>query len=111
MGDDDIERPDLLGYAAEKLGAAIGVLATNPADVRGRLFAAAEHLVMVPASGLPTRLRQKFEALWEDLTHNPVGRPEYGAAFRRKHLKTLSKFAQRIYSLEGEVAWFQRTHS
>lgn len=101
--DDDIERPDLLGYANEKLGAAVQTLATNPHDIKGRLWAASEHLVMVPAAGLPRRLRAKYEAIWLELTVNPAGEPQYGASFRHKRLKTLARIAERIFSLQAEV--------
>jgi hypothetical protein len=103
VNDDDIERPDLLGYAAEKLSAAVQALTTNPHDVRARLWAAGEHLLMVPPAGLPRRLREKFEAILLELTANPGGELQYAASLRRKHLKTLGKIAERIHSLEAEL--------
>ena len=50
----------LQSYAAEKLGAAVLVLATHPHNVQSRLRAAGEHLLMVPVEALPPDVRKRF---------------------------------------------------
>ena len=102
----EIERPDLLPYASEKLAEAVHVLATHPGDVKSRLRSTFESLRMVPPSGLPARLRQEYESIWHDLTKRPSEEPglnPFSSTLRRMRLKTASKLAERIFSLNAEV--------
>jgi len=104
---DEPERPDLLGYSNEKLGEAVQVLATHPANVKLRLKAAAKHLLQAQPRGLPPRLRKEYEAIWHELTKNRSERADIvgrlSATLYRKRLATCSKLAMRIYSLSSQV--------
>ena len=98
----------LLPYAAEKLGAAVQVLATHPSRVQHRLRAAAEHLVLVPVEALPLNVRRRFLKVMRRLTKHP-GLLEYPELSRitlsvkGMHSDTAVKLAEAICRVADEV--------
>ena len=108
---DEIERPDLLPYASEKLADAVWVLATHPGNVKSRLRSAAEHLAMVHPSGLPVHLRDEYESIWYELTKRASSEPgvsALAATSRGMRLATGAKLAQRILLLRSQVDFLCR---
>ena len=112
-----MSRDPLLDDALEKLRAAVYVLATHPDEVRFRLLAAAEPLAQVPKDALPPPFRERFDAIWDDLTRR-APHPDYAATpdrpdgitplvetLRRIQKKTAALIAERIVNLESELSY------
>ena len=103
---EQIERPDLLPYANEKLGDAVQILATHPGDVKSRLRFAVGPFAQDPAPALPTRLRQEYESIWHELTKRPSkesGLSPVSTILHGMQFKTGAKLAERTFSLSGQV--------
>lgn len=98
--------PALWDYAAEKLGAAVTVLATHPEEVRRRLYWAFEHLALVPDRSLPVHLQDLYREIILALTR--MEPPEPGLSrvnwnLHRMRKATGSKIAERILQLDSEL--------
>jgi hypothetical protein len=58
-----------LGYAYEKLGAGVQILATHPDEIKGRLIAAFhDSLHAVPTDALPEQPKQIWIDVWAKVT-------------------------------------------
>jgi hypothetical protein len=96
-------------YAVEKLSAAVTVLATQPEEVRRRLYLAYEHLAMVPRYALPRAQRDQLEALLERLLRKelPPGsrRSRLNWNLKGMHKATAARIAQQIVRLQSEMEY------
>ena len=69
----------LLGYANEKLGAGVQILAKHKGAIKERLIAAfCDSLVSVPVDALPDDPKQIWQEVWATVTANK-GTEESGA--------------------------------
>lgn len=98
--------PHLWGYASEKLGAAVYVLATHTEEVRRRLYSAFEHFAMVPAPALPPSLHAQYDAILTRLLRDePATRGLSRLNWNLHHMRksTGQKLAEQIVRLDSEV--------
>ena len=98
--------PRLWGYAVEKLGDTVTVLAIHPEEVRRRLLFAFEHLAQVPVTALPNDLRGPFISVMERLTKDGAdyrGRSRVSLNLRRMRKATGQKLAAHILSVYQQL--------
>jgi hypothetical protein len=107
-GDDEgaMRQPDPF-YAMGKLAEAVHALATDPGDVRSRLYRAYLCLLAVRADDLPLALRQDFEWVMEMLTRRESRYPglegDLLATLRNMRNSTGVKIAKRIIQIESRL--------
>jgi hypothetical protein len=87
-------------YFYGKLSQAVGVLVTNPFDVRNRVWVAAEFLLQIPPEAIPAECRKDVAWIQHMLKRYPKG--EYddsavSATYRRTRTVTAHKIAKRVW--------------
>jgi hypothetical protein len=98
-------------YALGKFGEAVFALATEPGDVRARLYSAFICLLPVQIDDLPSELRQDLEWVTELLTRRQSRYPPSSPGFEGDVLATLRsmrnvtgvKIAKRILEIESRL--------
>jgi hypothetical protein len=94
--------PDNLGYMFGKVSQAVGVLITNPNDVKDRVWVASKYLFAVQPGGLPKPCRKDVAWIHHMLTRYPAEPPyrsRVQATYHRTRSVTASKIAARIWTL------------
>ena len=100
-----------MSYASLRLCEAVRHLATNPGDVRARLWAATEDLWLVSTQELPVELRSDFEWIQAMMTKYEPELPHEGnirATLRRMQNKTAAKIAERIFEIHRSLERSER---
>lgn len=96
-------------YALGKFGEAVYALATEPGDVRSRLYCAFQFLIPVQPTDLPVELRQDLEWVMNMLTRRRArypGESDLGATLMTMRNSTGVKIAIRIVEIESRLRGF-----
>lgn len=86
-----------LNFYLSKVREAVGILATNPSHVKGRLILAGPLILLINVDELPTQeLKDRVSSLKNRLAESF---PQDGVSIGRKHTKTLVPIAEDIWAL------------
>jgi hypothetical protein len=83
-----------------KLSQAVGVLVSNPGDVRNRVWVASTYLMQISPEAVPLECREDIEWIQHMLTRyspGPLDDSAIRATYRRTRNKTASKIAERVW--------------
>jgi hypothetical protein len=99
-----------MSYASLRLCEAVRHLATNPGDVRARLWAATEDLWLVSPQELPAELRTDFQWVQEMMTKYEPQLSHEGtirATLRRMRNNTGVKIAEKIFEIHRSLERYE----